>query len=55
VCVTHGAMVKRCSFEDCNNHAKKGGVCVTHGAKVRARMKRCTFEGCSSYPKSRTL
>jgi hypothetical protein len=34
--------VKRCSHEGCTNLARKGGVCVTHGAKV----KRCSFDGC---------
>jgi hypothetical protein len=34
VCVTHGAKVKRCTFEGgCTNQAKKGGVCITHGSK----------------------
>ena len=28
VCVTHGAKVKRCSFEGCTNIVVKGGVCV---------------------------
>jgi hypothetical protein len=26
---------KRCSHEGCTNFAKKGGVCVTHGAMVK--------------------
>ena len=44
--ITHGAEKKRCSFEECNNYAQKGGVCVTHGA-TRER-KRCSFEGCNN-------
>ena len=32
---------KRCSHEGCANRAVKGGVCVTHGAKL----KQCSFEG----------
>ena len=35
--------MKRCSFEGCNNQVKKGGVCITHGAKVTH--KQCSFEG----------
>jgi hypothetical protein len=30
----HGAKTKRCSIEGCTNIVVKGGVCVTHGAKV---------------------
>jgi hypothetical protein len=29
----HGAKVKRCSSEGCTNKAKRGGVCIRHGAK----------------------
>jgi hypothetical protein len=35
---------KRCSFEGCNKHVVREGVCVTHGAKV----KRCSFKGCTN-------
>ncbi len=35
---------KRCTVETCHNFAKKGGVCITHGATQQR--KRCTFEGC---------
>jgi hypothetical protein len=45
MCRVHGAPRKRCiSHEGCTNIAKKGGVCVTHGAKVKA-YKRCSFKG----------
>jgi hypothetical protein len=37
---------KRCSFEGCTNIAQKGGVCVTHGAKVEK--KRCSHMGCTN-------
>ena len=37
-------MRKRCSHEGCANRAVKGGVCVTHGAKL----KQCSFEGCTN-------
>ena len=30
VCVTHGAVVKRCSHEGCTYLAVKGGVCTQH-------------------------
>eukprot|EP00986_Skeletonema_menzelii_P018517 scaffold26652_cov151-Skeletonema_menzelii.AAC.11 len=30
--VRHGSKVKRCSSEGCTSYAKKGGVCVRHGA-----------------------
>ena len=35
---------KLCSHEGCTNGARKGGVCVTHGAKL----KRCSHEGCAN-------
>ena len=33
----HGAKVKvkLCSIEGCTNQAKKGGVCMKHGAKAK--------------------
>jgi hypothetical protein len=44
VCIKHGATwtKKRCSSEGCTNIAKKGGVCMKHGAKF----KRCSSDGC---------
>jgi len=36
---------KLCSSEGCTNKARKGGVCMKHGAKV----KRCSSEGCTNY------
>jgi hypothetical protein len=36
-----------CSHEGCTNVVKKGGVCVTHGAKVTK--KRCSFRGCTNH------
>ena len=44
VCVTHGAMVKQCSHENCSKNAQQGGVCVTHGAVV----KQCSRPDCSN-------
>jgi predicted carbohydrate-binding protein with CBM5 and CBM33 domain len=38
---------KLCSHKGCPNHAKKGGVCITHGAKVER--KQCSFEGCTNH------
>jgi hypothetical protein len=35
---------KRCCSMGCANQAQKGGVCITHGAK----MKQCSFEGCTN-------
>ena len=35
---------KTCSHKGCTSYARKGGVCVTNGAKV----KRCSFEGCTN-------
>lgn len=35
---------KICSVETCNNFAKKGGVCIRHGATQKR--KTCSFEGC---------
>jgi hypothetical protein len=42
----HGAKVKykRCSAEGCTNIAKKGGVCIRHGAKK----KLCCVGGCTN-------
>jgi hypothetical protein len=37
---------KTCSTDGCANGAKKGGVCVTHGAKVT--YKRCSHVGCTN-------
>jgi hypothetical protein len=46
VCIKHGAKVKKytCSHEGCTNYARRGGVCVRHGAKV----KLCRHEGCTN-------
>jgi len=41
VCITHGAPVKRCSFEGCTNFVIQGGFCRRHGAVT----KRCNFKG----------
>ena len=38
---------KKCSADGCTNLAKKGGVCVRHGAKVT--MRRCSSEGCMNF------
>eukprot|EP00984_Skeletonema_dohrnii_P037274 scaffold39167_cov155-Skeletonema_dohrnii-CCMP3373.AAC.2 len=48
VCMRHVAKVTRtrklCSREECTNQAKKGGVCIRHGANV----KLCSSEGCTN-------
>jgi len=42
VCIRHGAKVKRCSIEECNNHVIKGGVCIEHGVQIKLwRSKGC--------------
>ena len=33
-----------CSVEGCTKQAKKGGICIRHGAKVR----KCSHEGCTN-------
>jgi len=33
-----------CSVEGCTKQAKKGGICIKHGAKVR----KCSHEGCTN-------
>jgi hypothetical protein len=33
VCVTHGAKLKQCSFEECTKQARKGGLCHRHRSK----------------------
>eukprot|EP00577_Skeletonema_sp_RCC1716_P000343 CAMPEP_0113432174 /NCGR_PEP_ID=MMETSP0013_2-20120614/34015_1 /TAXON_ID=2843 ORGANISM="Skeletonema costatum, Strain 1716" /NCGR_SAMPLE_ID=MMETSP0013_2 /ASSEMBLY_ACC=CAM_ASM_000158 /LENGTH=94 /DNA_ID=CAMNT_0000321291 /DNA_START=32 /DNA_END=313 /DNA_ORIENTATION=+ /assembly_acc=CAM_ASM_000158 len=38
-----------CSAEGCTNHAKKGGVCSRHGAKVEAKL--CSVDDCTNYAK----
>jgi hypothetical protein len=40
-------MEKRCSHEGCTNKAKGGGVCIRHGAKVKAK-RCCIHEGCAN-------
>ena len=42
VCVTHGAMKKRCSFEGCTKYVVKEGVCITHGTRIKS----CSSKGC---------
>lgn len=44
VCVTHGAMKKRCSFEGCTKYVVKEGVCITHGTKIKS----CSSKGCTN-------
>ena len=38
---------KDCSWDGCTNYARKGGVCVRHGAQV----KLCSVEGCTTIAK----
>eukprot|EP00984_Skeletonema_dohrnii_P026615 scaffold15968_cov70-Skeletonema_dohrnii-CCMP3373.AAC.1 len=38
---------KMCSAEGCSNLAKKGGVCIRHGAQVKVR-RLCSSEGCTN-------
>ena len=51
VCIRHVAKVTRkhklCSREECTNQARKGGVCIRHGAQK----KRCSREECTNYAK----
>ena len=42
--VTRKKYRKRCSADGCTNLAKKGGICMKHGAKV----KRCSSEECTN-------
>ena len=44
VCVTHGAMKKRCSFEGCTKYVVYEGVCITHGTKIKS----CSSKGCTN-------
>eukprot|EP00985_Skeletonema_marinoi_P022485 scaffold14389_cov151-Skeletonema_marinoi.AAC.2 len=41
----------KCMHEECTNLAKKGGVCIRHGAKV----KLCSSDGCTGPAKKRGL
>ena len=36
----------KCKHPGCNKQAKKGGVCITHGAKKYVYI--CSFEGCTN-------
>jgi hypothetical protein len=49
VCKKHGAKRyerKLCSNEGCTNIAQRGGVCWTHGAKVKCKL--CSSDGCAN-------
>ena len=44
----HGGKIKLCSHDGCTKYAKKGGVCIRHGAQVKlCERKVCSQEGCS--------
>ena len=38
---------KLCSYEGCSNQARRGGVCTTHGAKVKRCRLRWMYQLCS--------
>jgi len=40
----HGAKVKTCTHEGCNNQVRRKGVCAKHGAKK----KTCSYDGCTN-------
>ena len=40
----HGAKVKRCSSDGCNNQVQKGGVCIKHGANRNPYEESTAFE-----------
>jgi hypothetical protein len=44
-CTNNASDRERCRHKGCNKYAQKGGVCITHGAKV----KRCSFDGCTNH------
>lgn len=39
--------IRRCNVEGCTKYARKGGICVSHGAKVK--VIRCKVQGCGKY------
>ena len=39
--------INTCSNEGCTNQVVSGGVCASHGAKVKR--KTCSYEGCTKY------
>jgi len=41
----------KCSVEGCPNGSAQGGLCVSHGAKV----KKCSLPGCNNYAKKAGL
>jgi len=41
----HGAKMRICSHEGCENQARRGEVCTRHGAKRLI----CSYEGCTKY------
>jgi hypothetical protein len=50
VCIKHGAKVKRCSHDGCNNIAQKRGLCRRHGAASERGVEgqeKTTREKCS--------
>ncbi len=46
MCIKHGAKHKRFSRDGCTSIAKKGGLCIRHGAKEKR--KRCISDGCTN-------
>ena len=44
---------RRCSHDGCTNYAKDEGVCIRHGAKLKAcnkpTRKTCSRDGCTNY------
>ena len=47
MCVKHGATQPKCRTPGCNKNAKKGGLCISHGAKPKRA--RCNVDGCMKY------
>lgn len=48
VCIGHGAKVKRCQHEGCNNHIVKGGVCIIDMVPRNIFILVVSNEGCSN-------
>ena len=44
LCRKHGAKLKQCRVEGCENLSRGGGVCVKHGAKL----KQCSVKDCEN-------
>ena len=48
LCAKHGAYVRKCETERCENASQCDGKCYRHGGK-----KRCSMQGCRRFARSK--